>query len=151
MLYAHWWNFSGLFFFYTSIKRKKYYFITNQFVYKLFETEIKKSKGNKTRLRKVRCWMITPDTNNWRFESMTVRTLYIYRIFWHLDPRKSQFLYHLSILISRIFGFGSITFVTDIHQRMCRDFKRRHASGGESLDVQTSSTNLRQIKVRQAL
>lgn len=29
-------------FFDTSIRRKKYYFITNQFVYKLFETEIKK-------------------------------------------------------------------------------------------------------------
>lgn len=29
-------------FFDTSIRRKKYYFITNKFVYKLFETEIKK-------------------------------------------------------------------------------------------------------------
>lgn len=52
-------------FFDTSIKRKKYYLITNQFVYKLFESEIKKKiKGYKTLLTKVSCWMITPDTNN---------------------------------------------------------------------------------------
>lgn len=41
--------------------------------------------------------MITPDTNNWRFESMTVRTLYIY--ISHLLAFRST---KISILISLI-------------------------------------------------
>lgn len=111
-------KFSGQFFRWYIDQKKNYqiHFLI-WFIYKLIGAGIKKVTCIKPVISEL-LWMRTLNTNNWRYERMTWWTLYITSFsIWIHENLDSYIIYQFQ---SKEFWFGRLTFVPDIHQRMCR-------------------------------